>query len=204
MNISRRKFMKTGIMVAACAGIPLKAQFANPQEASGKRAKTAPAIKVLAKDETDILDYYTKSTFDAYVNTEFRVRLSEFKVRKIKLVEVRDYANASRQQAMQSTGEECFSLFFTAPSGRFFPQNTYEVEHAALGKFMLFIVPVGMRTDGEQYFEAAFNRCNQYSSEYLPPVTVAPSLGNTQRFPGIVSTPEPPTIITPTPPLKPR
>lgn len=203
--MSRRKFMKTGIMVAACAGIPLNARFANPQEPGGKRAKTPPPpIKVLSTDETDILGYYTKSTFDAYVNTEFRVRLKESKVRKIKLVEVRDYAGTSGQQAMLRTGEECFSLFFTAPSGRLFPQNTYEVEHAALGKFMLFIVPVGMRTSGEQYFEAAFNRCDQSSSEYMPPITVSPSSGNTQSSPVIVTTPEQPTIITPTTtPLKP-
>jgi hypothetical protein len=189
MNISRRKFMKAGIMVAACAGIPLKAQFANSQEAGGKSAKTPPAIKALSKDETDILDYYTRSTFEAHVNTEFQVHLDELKVRTITLVEVRDYSGASRQQAMPGAGEECFSLFFTAPSGRVFPQNTYEVEHAALGKFMLFLVPVGMKTDGDQYFEAAFNRCNQYSNEYRPPLTVAPSLGITQMSPVIITTP---------------
>ena len=172
MNISRRKFMKAGIMVAACAGIPLQAQFTNSQEAGSRRSTTPPAIEALPEIETDVLSYYNRSTFAPHVNTEFRVRLNSSKVRRIKLVEVRDYMDASAQQrTMVGTNEECFSLFFTAPSGKTFPQNTYEVEHAALGKFMLFIVPVGMRTSGDQYFEAAFNRCTEDSTLSSPLVT---------------------------------
>jgi hypothetical protein len=158
MTISRRKFIKAGIIVAACAGLPLKDQFAKAQEVGGQRLKTPAVTKALPRDQTDILDYYNRSTFAAYVNTEFSVRVSASKVRRIKLVEVRDYAGASNRAA---ASEDCFSLFFTAPSSRFFPQDTYEVEHAALGKFMLFIVPTDMRSKGEQHFEAAFNRCNQ-------------------------------------------
>jgi hypothetical protein len=162
MTITRRKFMKAGILAAACAGIPLKAQFANSQEAVGsRRPQTPPAITASSADQADILSYYNQSTFAPYVNTEFRVRVDELKVRKITLVEVKGYAGASRPE---TAGEECFSLFFTAPSSSSFKQNTYEVEHAALGKFSLFLVPVGMRSGGKQYFEAAFNRCNQDAS----------------------------------------
>lgn len=172
MIISRRKFMKAGVMVAACAGIPLTAQFVNSQENSSRRPQTTPATKALAPDKTDILGYYNKSTFAPYVNTEFSVRLDATRVSKITLVEVKDYASASNQEA---TGEECFSLFFTAPSSRSFAQNTYEVEHAALGKFSLFLVPVGMRSGGKQKFEAAFNRCNQ-NTVYRLAAPSAPSL----------------------------
>lgn len=205
--------MKAGIIVAACAGIPLKAQFTDAQNAGDKRSKTSSVSKQLSQTPADMLAYYNKSTFAPYVNTEFTVHLNSIKVRKITLVEVRDYTNASGQGAMAGTGEECFSLFFTAPSGRYFPQGTYEVEHAALGTFLLFLVPTGKRSVGDQYFEAAFNRCNQFSTQYLPPVPVAPSSGSpqkspisvtTQKAPISIMTQESPTIITPTPPLKPR
>ncbi len=99
--------------------------------------------------QADLLSYYNKSTFAPYVNTEFRVRVDGLKVSKITLVEVKDYAGASGQE---TAGEECFSLFFTAPSSRSFTQNTYEVEHDALGKFSLFLVPVGKRSGGESVF----------------------------------------------------
>lgn len=211
MTISRRKFMKAGMMVAACAGIPLKSYLANSQEVAVKRSKT-PALKALPQ-KTDMLGYYNQSTFAPYVNTEFRVRLNASKVRSIKLVEVKDYMNASSQGAMSGSGEERFSLFFTSPADKSFPQNTYEVEHPALGKFLLFLVPVGMHTEGgRQYFEAAFNRRDQYSIEYKLPVlaipssgnTHVPSSGNTQKSPIIVTEQEPPIIITTTPPLKPK
>ncbi len=172
MTISRRKFMKAGLLAAACAGIPLKMQFAKAQELGSRLPQTTPAIEALRAEQADILSYYTKSTFAPYVNTEFRVRVDGLKVRKITLVEVKDYAGASGQEA---AGEECFSLFFTAPSSSSFTQNTYEVEHAALGKFSLFLVPVGRRSGGKQSFEAAFNRCNQ-NANYELTVPAAPSL----------------------------
>lgn len=205
--------MKAGIMVAACAGIPLTARFTDAQNVGDKASKTSSVDKGLAQTPADMLGYYNKSTFAPYVNTEFSVHLTSVKVRKIKLVEVRDYTNASGQGTKVETGEECFSLFFTAPSGRYFPQNTYEVEHPALGTFSLFIVPTGKRSVGDQYFEAAFNRCNQYSTQYLLPVPVAPSSGKVQKSPISVTTEkapisvmtqESPTINTPTPPVKPR
>src|ERR1044071_1869996 len=175
MIITRRKFMKAGILVAACAGIPLKAQFANSQEAiESHRPQTQPTMTASSADQADILGYYNKSTFAPYVNTEFRVRVDGLKVSKITLVEVKDYAGTSGRE---TAGEECFSLFFTAPSSESFKQNTYEVEHAALGKFSLFLVPVGKRSGGKQYFEAAFNRCNQNSAAYGLAVPSAPSLG---------------------------
>lgn len=160
MNISRRKFMKAGILVAACAGLPLKVQWANAQKGGDKRSVTSSVPQVSPQKPVDLLGYFNKSTFTPYVGTEFRVHLSSSKVRRIKLVEVKDYVDSSGQKAARG-GEESFSLFFTAPSWRTFPQNTYEVEHPALGKFQLFLVPTGMRSGGEQFFEAAFNRLNK-------------------------------------------
>jgi hypothetical protein len=156
MSVTRRKFMKAGIMVAACAGIPLKAQLTGAQKVVDSSLKTPSAVKATSPEAADMLGYYNKSTFTPHVNTTFLVRLNDSTVGRIKLVEVKDYTNASGAAA----GQERFSLFFKARGGVNIPQNTYEVEHAALGTFSLFIVPVGLRSGGAQYFEAAFNRTN--------------------------------------------
>jgi hypothetical protein len=151
MNVSRRKFMKAGIMVAAFAGLPLTAQIAKAGEAKIGRSKTlAGSQPSFSLKPLDTIGYYNRSTFAGHVNTEFRVHLGQSKVSRIKLVAVRDVPGAS---------QESFSLLFSGAKGKGFPQKTYKVEHAALGKFSLFLVPVGMRTrSGPEYFEAVFNR----------------------------------------------
>jgi len=50
-----------------------------------------------------------------------------------------------------------FSLLFRGPDTRFLPQATYHFEQAELGRFDLFIVPVG-RAPGSYEYEAVFNR----------------------------------------------
>ena len=53
-----------------------------------------------------------------------------------------------------------FSLVFTGPLHQFLPQRTYLFEHEKLGRFDLFIVPIGKDQNGFQY-EAVFNRPSQ-------------------------------------------
>jgi hypothetical protein len=158
MNISRRKFMKAGIMVAAFAGIPLTAQITTVQNPVSKSSNAKAGVKPsspkrpISKCEPDLVGYYSKSTFAPYVGSEFRVHLDGSKVRRIKLVEVREIVGGGN-------AEQSFSLLFTGPKGKTFPQKTYAVEHGALGKFSLFLVPVGLRAGaGAEYFEAVFNR----------------------------------------------
>jgi hypothetical protein len=52
---------------------------------------------------------------------------------------------------------ERFSLLFHGPRSRFIAQATYAFEHPTMGRFPLFIVPLGV--DGESYqYEAIFNQ----------------------------------------------
>ena len=48
-----------------------------------------------------------------------------------------------------------FALHFRAPSGVVVPQRIYTLEHAALGAFELFIVPISRDQRGSRY-EAIF------------------------------------------------
>lgn len=158
MNVSRRKFMKAGIMVAAFAGFPLTAQIATGQNPVSKSSNATAGVKpssprrTISRNEQDLVGYYSKSTFTPYVGSEFRVHWDGSKVRRIKLVEVREIAGGG-------SAEQSFSLLFTGPKGKTLAQRTYPVEHGALGKFSLFLVPVGLRDGASvEYFEAVFNR----------------------------------------------
>jgi len=150
--------MKAGAMVAATAFVPLGlAKTAAAQQSKDGRSASAASGKALNKGQINRISYYNKSTFTPYLNSKFRVHLNSSKAIAITLVGIEDFSNS--QETLRAAGDECFTLQFDGPSGRAFGQQTYEVEHAALGRFSLFIVPVGMRTGkGEISYEAVFNR----------------------------------------------
>lgn len=52
-------------------------------------------------------------------------------------------------------GRQPFSLTFRGPTEPLLPQATYPVEHAELGAFALFVVPIGQDAGGTLY-EAVF------------------------------------------------
>ena len=158
MNLSRRKFMKTGAMVAAFASIPLKTLVA-PGQQSGTGQSTLFPIPPQAQN--DLLNYYTSSTFKPYVNSLFQIRLSRLDVKYVTLVEVKNACPASGQNGVTTLGD-CFSLLFLGMRNQSSKQNTYIVKHPALGEFSLFLVPVGKRIarTNQQYYEAIINRRN--------------------------------------------
>jgi hypothetical protein len=55
-------------------------------------------------------------------------------------------------------GHEQFSMLFAGSTSQALGQNTYPFQHAAIGSFELFIVPVGLPQSTHCLYEAAFNR----------------------------------------------
>ncbi len=53
---------------------------------------------------------------------------------------------------------ESFSLLFRGDTTSPLSQNTYYFEHARLGRFEMFIVPIGREDRNHCYYEAVFNR----------------------------------------------
>jgi hypothetical protein len=53
---------------------------------------------------------------------------------------------------------EQFSLFFHGPPDRLLPQGTYTLEHAALGVFAIFLVPVIGSNQERVVYQACFSR----------------------------------------------
>jgi hypothetical protein len=91
----------------------------------------------------------TPAQFAESLNSTFRLRLDGTAAVEVTLVEVSEPKISRRQ--------ERFDLIFRGPVEVFLPQQTYIAEHAALGTFDLFIVPVGQEESGFLY-QSVFNR----------------------------------------------
>jgi len=157
MLISRRTFMRAGTLAALFAGVPLATV-----NVLGQRIHASPDESPVdqAARPNDPLANYTKATFVSYINSVFVFRAPA--VRKdieVTLLQVKDMTAAP--------GGECFSLLFRG-GGQALEQNTYTVEHPALGTFKLFLVPVGTGDNGAQGYLATINRLS-YKAAMTPP-----------------------------------
>jgi hypothetical protein len=94
----------------------------------------------------------TLAQFAAALQSTCRVRIDTGMVVELVLIE----ATAGRGRTA-SEDRESFSVIFQGPGDRLLPQRTYSLEHDILGRFDLFIVPVGQDQSGFQY-QAIFNR----------------------------------------------
>lgn len=165
--------MRAGV-VAACVALPLKSVLG--RDASSMSNMLSPLFPP-SQTGQEQLGYYTRSSFAPYVNTQFSVYLGPSNTRGLKLKEVTDYVAAFPTSVSTSDASrtECFSLLFTLPPGKAFEQDTYLIEHEALGNFYLFMVPVSdQRKKAVDYYEAIVFRA---PLETLAPngVPVAPA-----------------------------
>jgi hypothetical protein len=95
-----------------------------------------------------MIETFTEGTFLDHLNTRFRVSGAASDPLDLELVKV---------TSLSSPGHVQFSIQFLGPGNLFLPQHTYTIEHEVLGKFDLFLVPIGKNSDGFEY-EAVFNR----------------------------------------------
>lgn len=187
MSISRRKFLRAGTLVALATALPLNSVVGQQFSDGGNRVDFNPAE--LAQDP---LANYTKSTFVQYLNSVFRLSGGIYQPVDVTLTEVTDMMPANTTQA---AGRECFSLLFRGEAIAL-PQGTYTVEHASLGRFALFLVPVGADARGVQGYLATINRLSYESS-----TTSAPS--GTKRSGSMKTEKTDPVKTTPTQPSQP-
>jgi hypothetical protein len=115
--------------------------------AHGKHGNTG-----MVMNETPSSDL-TCARFAAVASTIFQVSDGGKETVPLKLVEVKERSHRSRDTAKQG---ESFSLLFTGPRTRPLPQRLYWFAHETMGRFELFIVPVGQDATSFSY-EAVFN-----------------------------------------------
>ena len=100
-------------------------------------------------NKRSVLEGFTVGTFADRVGEIFRVDTGSAIV-ELRLVEV-----SEPSQPDPSGARTPFSLIFLEPSGGVLPQQIYAFEHDELGRFDIFIVPIGRDADGVRY-EAVF------------------------------------------------
>jgi len=145
MAITRRELLKAGTAVVAAAAIP----FSLRRSAAAAALDAGDGVQ-LAWDGV-ALGALTRAAFAEQVRSGFRVRLGVRRSVPARLVEVRDLGAADGPT-------ECFALRFRTTRRRAdLPQGTYVVEHRKLGRFPMFLVPMGLQRSG-RYYEAVINR----------------------------------------------
>lgn len=140
--------------------MPTRRQFLLSCSALAAAASASPSIALgapfrsggIALDQISFLD------FASMVNTAFQVSADSRTV-ELLLVGAKP-ATPSRSTGANSEdgGNEKFSLLFSGPVNNPLSQDTHNFEHQRIGRFQMFIVPVGPREPGHRYYEAVFNR----------------------------------------------
>ncbi len=91
----------------------------------------------------------TKTALAENLHTQFRLCLEPDRTSQLELVELNETRTGPEYEA--------FALLFRGEANDRLNQGMYRMEHAALGTFDLFIVPVAQDQTG-RYYEAVFNR----------------------------------------------
>jgi hypothetical protein len=90
--------------------------------------------------------------FSQHLKTTFRVPFAEAEPLELELDEVAIYPSNPGDQGRM----ERFSLFFYGPRDLLLQQDTYRLEHDAMGGMDIFLVPIGRNDRGVRY-QAVFN-----------------------------------------------
>ena len=155
MATPRRVFLKSAFMSIAAAGlISQSARFAFGQKDRLKDSKGN--FQIPAQALGDPLFHFTRATFEPYLQSEFRATVGPYRTVELTLVKVEDQRPRVRQKGMPRTEGESFLLLFRASGKLSDLQQTYVLQHEALGKFSLFLVEAGKK-GGEVFYSAVIN-----------------------------------------------
>jgi hypothetical protein len=145
--LSRRQFI-SGAAVSAGAGMA-PGFVSRAAAAALDGGKTNP----VAVPRTGPVNL-TRADFAPHVGSPFRVRLSPIRRISVTLTEATD--GAPKSPGRSGARGEAFSLLFAGARRTAFAQETYRVDHAAMGDLTLFLVPVG-RPGRTQTYQAVFD-----------------------------------------------
>lgn len=163
MPVTRRSFLKSGATSVLTTVVAL-GQFtpARGQDKTRPDSKTAPSRSIdespHSRELRDPLSFFSAETFRPYVGGVFVVRAGRSSV-QMTLTGVRDCSPKSSTKLTTAKAQptECFALDFSSAKSLSDLTSIYDVEHAALGGFQLFLT----RRDGaggKSLYEAVFNR----------------------------------------------
>ncbi len=145
MSISRRKFVKAGVLAAAFAALPARTILGQSFKERDGDPHEIPVV------QTTPLPNYTKATFVSYLNSIFQLHTVDGII-EVTLLSVDDMPAPK--------GGECFTLLFRG-GGTAHKQDTYTLVHPALGTVQLMLVPTGSDQNGAQGYLATLNRLSR-------------------------------------------
>jgi hypothetical protein len=96
-----------------------------------------------------VLDDFTVRTFSEHLGGAFRVYPEDSEPFDVELISASGVGE-------ESEGGRPFSVVFRGSADVALPQRTYRMEHAGIGAFEIFLVPIGPDEKGPRY-EAVFN-----------------------------------------------
>lgn len=141
MRLSRRKFIQSSALGALTATL-------------GSAAERGPDFfPARVERSSDPISYLRREHFEPFLDTAMRVTNENGKVLVVWLRKVGDLT----QQINQERGYDgnSYLLSFDVSRKKAITEGTYRFDHENLGRFSLFLAPVGMA--GAQY-EAVINR----------------------------------------------
>jgi hypothetical protein len=158
MTATRRSFLKSGAITVLMAGMALE-MIPSAFGQSNQRPDPTKDFPVPFEAQQSPLFYFKRETFEPYVGGTFKVKAGA-KTVEMTLESVRDTtptAQGCKITKKPARPSEGFALTFRSPEALTDLTTIYDVEHAALGKFPLFMT----RRDGHNgtyLYEAVFNR----------------------------------------------
>lgn len=157
MKATRRSFLKSGAITVLMAGIAI--DLAPSVFAQSNQNDPTKDFPVPFEAQQSAIFYFKQETFEPYLGGVFKVSAGA-KTVEMTLDEVRNCAptpQSCKVMKKPARPSECFALVFRANDKLTDLTTIYNIEHAALGKFALFLT----RRDGPggtYFYEAVFNR----------------------------------------------
>ena len=102
-----------------------------------------------------MLERVTIETFAPLVGDPFTLHVDATRTIDLELIEATDLGDASGSAPPAEGHRTPFSIVFRSASNAILPQRIYQLEHAGLGSFEPFLVPIGPDAVGMRY-EAVF------------------------------------------------
>ena|SRR5712691_4302613 len=102
-----------------------------------------------------MLETWTQATFTPHLGTTFQLHPESAPGLDVELITVTPWSAHDAGGAAALRQRAPFSVIFRGPRTPILPQRIYTMEHAQLGVFALFLVPIGPDQHGMCY-EAVF------------------------------------------------
>ena len=149
MKLTRRNFIKASGAAAVSAPLLLGSVTSILGQVKGAN----DLFPIPFESTSDPVNFLTAKYFEPFLNGYMQVQARKARPVWIQLVDVKQLSRPINEE--RGFKGESFSLLFRGPDERALLSGVYTFQHAALGKFSLFLSPVGQAGDS---YEAVVNR----------------------------------------------